>query len=100
MLGAIPGIGRIFTLLGHDLAISTTLADVPNLLVTAVDAVDRMAFAIALLRAEHIAVLVIDHGAVLEVDVAGIVERSRVLCSAFGLAVPVRAMYVVSVAHR
>jgi hypothetical protein len=100
MLRAVPCKGRILALFRHDFAISTPVARVPYLLIAAVDAVDKMAFFIALLRAEHISVLVINHSAVIEVDVARIAECGRVVSSAFGFAIPVGAMYVVSVAHR
>ncbi|MGA2048551.1 MAG: hypothetical protein ABSG96_12700, partial [Terracidiphilus sp.] len=99
MLRAVPSKGRILTLFRHDFAISTPVAHVPYLLVTAVNAVDRMAFVIAFLRAEHVPVSVINYSAVVEVDVARVAECGCVVGSAFGFAIPVGAMYVVFVAH-
>src|SRR5581483_3464599 len=99
MLRAVPRIGRILTPLSDDGAVGTTVAFLSDLIVAAVGAIDRMAFVIALLRAEHIAIQVVDYRSVIEIDIARIAVCGGAHRSAFGLTVPIGAMYVMTGAH-
>jgi hypothetical protein len=99
MLGAVPCISCVFSVFGHNRAVGTAVACLPDLLVAAVGAEYEMALVIALLRAEHNAVLLIDDCAFIETDVGRVAVCGCAAGSAFGSAVPIGAVDVVSVTH-